>query len=76
MKKERIDILLVEKGLAESRSQAQRLIMAGEILASDQQVLKPSQIYPADTQITIKNKPKYVSRGGYKLEKTVGESTG
>jgi 23S rRNA (cytidine1920-2'-O)/16S rRNA (cytidine1409-2'-O)-methyltransferase len=71
MKKERIDILLVEMGLADSRSQAQRLIMAGEILAGDQQVLKPSQTYPADTQITIKNKPKFVSRGGYKLEKAL-----
>lgn len=69
MKKERIDILLVEMGVAESRSQAQRLIMAGEVLADNQQVFKSSQVYPADTHITIKNKPKYVSRGGYKLEK-------
>lgn len=69
MKKERIDILLVELGLAESRSQAQRLIMAGEVLADNQQVFKPSQIYHAGTRITIKSKPKFVSRGGYKLEK-------
>lgn len=62
---------MVELGLADSRSQAQRLIMAGEVLADKQQVLKPSQIYPADTQIAIKNKPKFVSRGGYKLEKAL-----
>jgi 23S rRNA (cytidine1920-2'-O)/16S rRNA (cytidine1409-2'-O)-methyltransferase len=73
MKKERIDILLVEMGLAESRSLAQRLIMAGEVLADSQQVSKPSQIYPVDTRITIKNKPKFVSRGGYKLEKALIE---
>ena len=69
MVKERVDILLVEKGLAESRSLAQRLVMAGEVLADGQQVFKPSQTFPADTDLQIKNKPRYVSRGGYKLEK-------
>jgi len=73
MKKERIDILLIKKGLAESRSQAQRLIMAGEVLADGQLVFKPSQIFSTDTQVSIKNKPKYVSRGGYKLEKALIE---
>ncbi|MBM3137546.1 MAG: TlyA family RNA methyltransferase [Chloroflexi bacterium] len=73
MKKERIDILLVEMGLAESRSQAQRLIMAGEVLADNQQVFKSSQVYSTDTHISLKSKPKYVSRGGYKLEKALIE---
>jgi 23S rRNA (cytidine1920-2'-O)/16S rRNA (cytidine1409-2'-O)-methyltransferase len=50
MKKERIDILLVNKGLVESRNLAQRLIMAGQVLANGQQVFKPSQTYVENTQ--------------------------
>ncbi len=73
MKKERIDILLVNSGLAESRSIAQKLVMAGEVTANGQQVHKPSQTYPLDAQIGIKTKPKFVSRGGYKLEKALHE---
>ena len=73
MDKERIDLLLVELGLAESRSQAQRLIMAGEVLADDQLVYKPSQVYSRESRILIKNKPRYVSRGGLKLEKGLEE---
>jgi len=73
MDKERIDLLLVELGLAESRSQAQSLIMAGEVLADDQPVYKSSQIFSRETNIQIKNKPRYVSRGGLKLEKALEE---
>jgi 23S rRNA (cytidine1920-2'-O)/16S rRNA (cytidine1409-2'-O)-methyltransferase len=73
MKKERIDILLVNKGLVESRNLAQRLIMAGQVLANGQQVFKPSQTYVENTQLEIKEKPRYVSRGGYKLEKALEE---
>ncbi len=73
MNKVRIDILLVERGMVESRSLAQRLIMAGEVLADGQQVFKPSQTFPESTRIEIKNKPRYVSRGGYKLEKGLNE---
>ena len=70
-KKERLDILLVESGLAESRSQAQKLIMAGEVLVEGQQAYKPSQFLLKESKIEIKNKPRYVSRGGYKLEKAL-----
>ena len=73
MDKERIDLLLVELGLADSRSQAQKLIMAGEVLADNQLVYKPSQVFSREANIRIKNKPRYVSRGGLKLEKALEE---
>jgi 23S rRNA (cytidine1920-2'-O)/16S rRNA (cytidine1409-2'-O)-methyltransferase len=73
MDKERIDLMLVELGLAESRSLAQRLIMAGEVLADEQTVNKPSQMFSRETRIQIKNKPRFVSRGGIKLEKALVE---
>jgi 23S rRNA (cytidine1920-2'-O)/16S rRNA (cytidine1409-2'-O)-methyltransferase len=68
MKKKRIDILLVERGLAESRNRAQRLVMAGEVRAFGEMIHKPSTQVPVDAQIEIKARPKYVSRGGKKLE--------
>lgn len=71
MGKERIDVLLVNSGMAESRSHAQRLIMAGEVLANGQLVHKPSQIFSLETRIELKNKPRFVSRGGLKLEKAL-----
>lgn len=68
MQKTRIDILLVERGLAESRSQAQRLIMAGQVRSGGELVSKPSVMVPADVNLTVDQGPKYVSRGGEKLE--------
>ncbi len=70
-KKERIDKLLVEKGLVESREKAQRLIMSGVVFVNNQKVDKPGTKVPLDSQIFIKEKEKYVSRGGYKLEKGI-----
>jgi 23S rRNA (cytidine1920-2'-O)/16S rRNA (cytidine1409-2'-O)-methyltransferase len=67
-RKERIDVLLVERGLTESREQAQRLIMAGEVLVNDQPVTKPGQKLGSDVRITVKKGPRFVSRGGDKLE--------
>ncbi len=67
MKKERLDLLLVEKGLAESRSLAQKLIMAGEVLTDGQVAVKPAQAYDDSVEISLKAKPPYVSRGGEKL---------
>ncbi len=69
MKKERLDKLLVEKGLVESREKAQRLIMAGVVFVDGQKVDKPGTKVKTDSNIWIKEKEKYVSRGGYKLEK-------
>jgi 23S rRNA (cytidine1920-2'-O)/16S rRNA (cytidine1409-2'-O)-methyltransferase len=67
MKKIRIDQLLFERGLAESRNRAQRLVMAGEVCVAGELVDKPSMQVAFDAQITLKARPKYVSRGGEKL---------
>ncbi|OJX41276.1 MAG: TlyA family rRNA (cytidine-2'-O)-methyltransferase [Chloroflexi bacterium 44-23] len=68
MHKERIDLLLFERGLVESRSLAQRIIMAGNVRVDGQLVDKPSQKISRDAVISIDAGPKYVSRGGEKLE--------
>ena len=67
-KKIRVDLLLVERGLAESRSLAQRLVMAGQVRANGQLVDKPSAKFDEDVQLTVDLGPRYVSRGGDKLE--------
>ena len=67
-KKVRIDLLLVEKGLVESRSLAQRLVMAGQVRANGQMVPKPASKVPPDAQLTIDGGARFVSRGGEKLE--------
>jgi 23S rRNA (cytidine1920-2'-O)/16S rRNA (cytidine1409-2'-O)-methyltransferase len=68
MPKVRVDILLVERGLAESRNQAQRLVMAGQVRANGQVVSKPSTTMPAEAVLTIDQGPAFVSRGGEKLQ--------
>ena len=72
MKRERIDKLLVERGLAESRTKAQAMVMAGSVLASEQRVAKPSDLISSDAQIRVKGADdptsRYVGRGGLKLE--------
>lgn len=68
MRKERVDILLVDKGLAENRSQAQRMIMAGKVRVAGQLVPKPGMQVALDAQIEVEERPRYVSRGGEKLE--------
>ena len=68
MAKVRIDLLLFEKKLVDSRSLAQRLVMAGEIFVNGEKMLKPSQKVEEDAKIEIKSGPKFVSRGGEKLE--------
>ncbi len=77
MKRERIDKLLVELGLAESRTRAQALVMAGVVLADEQRVDKPSQLFPANIEIRIKGSDdpslRYVGRGGVKLEAALRE---
>jgi 23S rRNA (cytidine1920-2'-O)/16S rRNA (cytidine1409-2'-O)-methyltransferase len=67
MKKFRIDVLLVEQGLVDSRSKAQRLVMAGQVRVNDQVVQKPSILFPGDVAISIDPGQNYVSRGGEKL---------
>lgn len=71
--KERIDVLLVQQGLFESREQAKRAVMAGEILGENEERLdKAGQKIPVTTELHFKGeKLKYVSRGGLKLEKAL-----
>jgi 23S rRNA (cytidine1920-2'-O)/16S rRNA (cytidine1409-2'-O)-methyltransferase len=64
----RIDLLLVERGLAASRTEAQRLVMAGEVTAGNRQVTKPGTQVATDAPIAIAERLPYVSRGGLKLE--------
>src|SRR5687768_3178658 len=67
--KERIDKLLVERGLAESREKARALILAGVVLADEQRVDKPGQNVAQGAALRIKGEVlKYVGRGGLKLE--------
>lgn len=68
MPKQRLDVLVTSLGLCDSREQAQRLIIAGEVLVKGQLVTKPGTKVDDTLPITVKNKPKYVSRGGLKLE--------
>ena len=68
MAKERVDILMVSRGLCDSREQAKRLIMAGEVFTESDRVAKPSQKIGPDTVLTVKERPKYVGRGGFKME--------
>lgn len=65
--KERLDILLHERGLAESRAKAQGMIMAGEVFVNQVMVDKPGTRFAVDVVITVKETPQYVSRGGDKL---------
>jgi len=64
----RADILLVERGLAESRERARRLIMAGRARSGTNVLVKPSTLLPEDAPLELLEPERYVSRGGYKLE--------
>lgn len=66
--KKRADELLAAAGLARSRSQAQALIMAGEVSAGERPVKKAGELWPTDTVFTLRPRRRFVSRGGYKLE--------
>src|SRR4030081_2701639 len=67
-KKLRIDNLLVERGLFESRARAQRSIMAGEVRIGEEVAAKPSQLVDLDAAVTVAGPQRYVGRGGQKLE--------
>ena len=68
MPKNRLDIVLVERGLVESRSLAQRLVMAGQVRVAGQVVFKPADKVEEQAEIVIDHGPRFVSRGGEKLE--------
>lgn len=69
--KTRLDVLLVERGLCESREQARRLIMAGEVSVGTDVVDKPGKLVLTDAELAVKRPPRYVSRGGLKLEEAL-----
>lgn len=70
--KKRLDVLVFEKGFAESREKAKAIIMAGDIYVNNQKADKCGQSYSDDVNIEFRGKaPKYVSRGGLKLEKAI-----
>ncbi|MFL2860958.1 MAG: TlyA family RNA methyltransferase [Pontiellaceae bacterium] len=71
MPKIRLDQLLVQQQLVESREQAQRLIRAGHVRIKEQTVAKPGHLFPEDSQIQLKEVERYVSRGGLKLESAI-----
>lgn len=75
MPRERIDKLLVDRGLADSRTRAQALVMAGAVLVDEQLVRKPSEPFHQNANIRIKDEAtsRYVGRGGIKLEAALGE---
>ena len=67
--KERIDKLLVDRGLVASREKARALVLAGQVLANEQRIDKPGQTVDADAALRIKGEtPRYVGRGGLKME--------
>ena len=69
--KNRIDIFLAETNRVKSRETAKKLIMAGKVLVNGRPANKPSIIVTEDDDILIKEQERYVSRGGYKLEKAI-----
>jgi len=74
MAKERLDQIIHERGLSDSREKAKRLILAGEVRVEGfDGLLKPGQKIASDAKIIIKNRPKYVGRGGLKLDRALDE---
>lgn len=70
--KKRLDILLFEKGFAESREKAKAIIMSGIVYVDNQKSDKPGTCYPVESNIEVRGTAlKYVSRGGLKLEKAI-----
>lgn len=68
VEKTRLDVLLAERGLVESRSLAQKLILAGEVRVDGEVVVEPARKVPLSVELTVASGPKFVSRGGEKLE--------
>ncbi|HMR99476.1 MAG TPA: TlyA family RNA methyltransferase [Anaerolineales bacterium] len=68
MPKIRLDVLLVERGLAESRAKAQALVMAGHVRIAGQVAWKPATPVDSESTVTVDSGPRFVSRGGEKLD--------
>ena len=72
MAKKRLDVVLVERGLAETRAAAQRLVMAGLVFSNDRRLDKAGLGISPDMALEVRGQPHpYVSRGGLKLEKAL-----
>lgn len=72
--KERLDVLLVKNGFAESREKAKAIIMSGNVFVNEQREDKAGSTFPVSARLEVKGQAmKYVSRGGYKLEKAIEE---
>ena len=67
-KKIRLDELLVEQGLTDTRTQAKALILAGKVLCGTERMDKPGRSVSKNTNLTVQQPPRFVSRGGEKLE--------
>ena len=67
----RLDVYLAENGLAESREKAKAVIMAGDVFVDNQKADKPGILIKGSENIEVRSSMKYVSRGGYKLEKAI-----
>jgi 23S rRNA (cytidine1920-2'-O)/16S rRNA (cytidine1409-2'-O)-methyltransferase len=66
--RQRVDRLLVDRGMAESREKAQALIMAGEVLIDGRKAQKPGETVPVSSQLEVLARPRFVGRGGIKLQ--------
>lgn len=66
-RRRRLDLILVDQGLVESRERAQALIMAGRVSANGQRVTKPGASFPPHVSVSLEEQAPYVSRGGLKL---------
>jgi 23S rRNA (cytidine1920-2'-O)/16S rRNA (cytidine1409-2'-O)-methyltransferase len=64
----RLDVMLAERGLAESREKAQALVLAGEVLVNGVKARKPGQSVAPDARVEVLSRPPYVGRGGLKLK--------
>jgi 23S rRNA (cytidine1920-2'-O)/16S rRNA (cytidine1409-2'-O)-methyltransferase len=73
MPKQRLDNVLVVRGLAENKSKAHALIMAGEVTVDGKEATKPGRMIDEDATIELAEKPPYVSRGGIKLAHALDE---
>ena len=72
MEKKRLDCLIYERGLAESREKAKIAVMIGNAYVNGQKQDKPGTMLPVDVKIELRGETlKYVSRGGLKLEKAM-----
>jgi 23S rRNA (cytidine1920-2'-O)/16S rRNA (cytidine1409-2'-O)-methyltransferase len=73
MPKRRLDTLLAERGLFETRSRAAAAVMAGEVRVGDRPARKPGELVAADAEVAVAERPQFVSRGGIKLANALDE---